>query len=81
MRNWKRTGLVVLLVGLVALGALAAQGRFGNLGRACANPSAQPRVMAADGQVCPQTEQACPQLGGAACPGGMRGVRQMRCGR
>lgn len=81
MGNWKRTGLVIVLVGLVALGALAAQGRFGNPGQACGSASARTCATTSDGQLCQQTEQACQQLCGAACPGGMRGVRQMRCGR
>lgn len=81
MPNWKRTGLVILLVGLVALGALAAQGRWRNPNRACADAGAQTCAMMVDGQACQQTEESCQQLCAAACPGGMRGVRQMRCGR
>ncbi len=81
MRNWKRTGLVILLVGLVALGALAAQGQWGNPNRACANAGAQTCTMMADGPRCPQAGFAGPQLGRATCPGGTRSAWQMRCGR
>ncbi len=81
MSNWERTGLVILLVGLVALGALAAQGQWGNPNRSYASAGAQTCTMMAAGQVCPQAKAACPQLGGATCPGGMRSPRQMRCGR
>ncbi len=81
MRDWKRTGLVVLLVGLVTLGAFAAQGWFGTRDRVCTDAHAQLCPTAAGGQPCPQTEQACQQFHGNTCPGGMRGTRPMRCGR
>ncbi len=86
MRKAKRVGLVLLLVGLVAFGALAATERLGNRERVCACDGDESCLMEGEHQQL-QTMQALRQQlraermeAGGAGPHGAGGGRQLRHG-
>ncbi len=82
MTKWTRLGIVTLWVGLVAFGALAAQGRFVGRDRTCMCDGMTECLMNGDGQSIQQMQQLRLQqmVADGTGPHGMSGGRQMRRG-